>query len=438
MPSSFSAIVDWPNAPLTDKLVRNALKPFDTRYLDKSDADTPLLQWSSYDCINHELLLTRPKDVLASSYIFRKALIRKHFLSRIIHSYCTKNPDSVLKHAAPLTFELEISFADELDEMWTDELWELGDRLDNDDTWWILKPLVIGMADRGMGIRLFDSKDRLQQIFEEFEEDEDADEEYASDTAVVTSQLRHFVIQEYLPDPMLFDPREIPLDDFPKPSSLQGHKFHLRVYCVATGALKVYVYDRILALFASVPYGKPRLEITEPEEPPSINLQPHLTNTSLQSHRGEEGVRLLNELIGCQVLSGDQDEQTFTEEDLASITHQIGDVLAETFKAGLENPIYFQPIPNAFELYGVDFLVMHQPQDASNTFAVKLLEINAEPAVELTGPRLTWILEDLFTSIAQVGVKPFFESEEDEKEWPVGETRYHLFKCLSTSTRQWD
>ena len=49
------------------------------------------------------------------------------------------------------------------------------------------------MADRGMGIRLFHSKDSLQQIFEEFEEEEDEDN--PSDTAVVTSQLRHFVIQ---------------------------------------------------------------------------------------------------------------------------------------------------------------------------------------------------------------------------------------------------
>lgn len=49
------------------------------------------------------------------------------------------------------------------------------------------------MADRGMGIRLFHSKDSLQQIFEEFEEEED--DENPSDTNVVTSQLRHFVIQ---------------------------------------------------------------------------------------------------------------------------------------------------------------------------------------------------------------------------------------------------
>lgn len=89
-----------------------------------------------------------------------------------------------------------MSFADELDEMWTDELWDLGAELEN-RSWWILKP---GMADRGMGIRIFNSKDDLQHIFENFEsqdtDDEDgSEEEDASGTAVVTSQLRHFVIQ---------------------------------------------------------------------------------------------------------------------------------------------------------------------------------------------------------------------------------------------------
>lgn len=92
----------------------------------------------------------------------------------------------------PRTWELELSFADELDEMWGDELWELGAELDDPGKWWILKP---GMADRGMGIRLFNSKAALQKIFEEFEEGDSEDEQEDGSTSVVTSQLRHFVIQ---------------------------------------------------------------------------------------------------------------------------------------------------------------------------------------------------------------------------------------------------
>jgi hypothetical protein len=70
-------------------------------------------------------------------------------------------------------------------------LWDLGKELENSSAnWWILKP---GMADRGMGIRLFNSKDALRQIFEDFDSYSEDDEE--SSTGVVTSQLRHFVIQ---------------------------------------------------------------------------------------------------------------------------------------------------------------------------------------------------------------------------------------------------
>ncbi len=56
-----------------------------------------------------------------------------------------------------------------------------------------------GMADRGNGIRLFNSRLSLEQIFEEFEESDDEDAEDSGEqeegTAVITSQLRHFVIQ---------------------------------------------------------------------------------------------------------------------------------------------------------------------------------------------------------------------------------------------------
>lgn len=111
---------------------------------------------------------------------------------------------------------MEISFADELDELWADELWDLSDILDKpiaspetDDRWWILKP---GMADRGMGIRLFNSKDGLRRVLEQFDEDDqggeggdggdvdddDDDDRGASahdNTSIVISQLRHFVVQ---------------------------------------------------------------------------------------------------------------------------------------------------------------------------------------------------------------------------------------------------
>lgn len=147
MQHSLTALVAWPAAPLTHTLVLRAIEALDSPVSIVSSADSlhiddssRLLQWSSYDEIDHELTSIHRDTVLSSTYTFRKALIRKHFLSHCIRSYLTKNPASILAAASPQTFEIEISFADELDEMFADELYELSVELDDPDKWWILKP----------------------------------------------------------------------------------------------------------------------------------------------------------------------------------------------------------------------------------------------------------------------------------------------------------
>jgi tubulin---tyrosine ligase len=95
-------------------------------------------------------------------------------------------------------------------------------------------------------------------------------------------------------------------------------------------------------------------------------------------------------------------------------------------------------LPNAFELYGADFLVHGPVTEGSSTglsLQVKLLELNAEPAIELTGPRLSWILEDLFHAIGKVCIVPFFaqalgEHQDSLDECRVGQNLYGLRKCL--------
>ena len=139
---TINARVSWPTAPLTAALIQAALKNSTIPISYISTLQTPLLQWSTYDEIDHESVHFNHRTVLSSSYIFRKALIRKHYLSRAIRAFLTKHPSSVLSDATPRTYELEISFADELEEMWTDELWELGIELTSEASWWILKPLA--------------------------------------------------------------------------------------------------------------------------------------------------------------------------------------------------------------------------------------------------------------------------------------------------------
>jgi hypothetical protein len=94
-----------------------------------------------------------------------------------------------------------------------------------------------------------------------------------------------------------------------------------------------------LALFSSKPYTPPAAAADG-----DIDLAPHLTNSSLQTHRGEEGVRLLDELVGCHVISGDVDESRsiLTQSHLESIQDQMADTLSETFKAAIQSPIHFQ------------------------------------------------------------------------------------------------
>lgn len=70
----------------------------------------------------------------------------------------------------------------------------------------------------------------------------------------------------------------------------------------------------------------------------------------------------------------------------------------------------------------------------AGAYQVQLLEINAEPAIELTGPRLTWILEDLFLAIGEVCVSPFFSTEG----FPATSKLVHgdlLQKCLDVDVR---
>lgn len=105
----------------------------------------------------------------------------------------------------------------------------------------------------------------------------------------------------------------------------------------------MYLYTRILALFSAVPYVEPGFNLTSHDKHSPVDLAPHLTNTSLQGHHGENGVRLLEELIDCRILSGGlEDEAKLTTGDVNDFVCQIVDILAETFKAGLETPIHFQ------------------------------------------------------------------------------------------------
>lgn len=166
----------------------------------------------------------------------QRSLIRKNHLAHTISMHCAKHPQSILVHAIPRTWSFTLAFSDELDELLQDDLHELGQefRLIDEEggsvvpKWWILKA---ALADRGNGIRLFSTRQELEEIFEEFEVEDSDDEDDVEDTkygqgkntAVDSSQMREWIVQEYISKPLLLDPS-------PLGFSL-GRKFHLRGKC---------------------------------------------------------------------------------------------------------------------------------------------------------------------------------------------------------------
>lgn len=317
-----------------------------------------LVQWSSYEEIDFDHVLHNPQTSLTCSYIIRlpfailllilytnltrKALIRKHFLAHTVHTHVTKNSKSVLSRSFPESYPLELDYVEFLDEA-LNESFELRDSLLSNEhklpearCWWILKP---SMSDRGQGIRLFSTIEELQKIFEDFEEPEEEDEEDNGDeqeaseaqattkNSVITSQLRHFLVQRYIHPPLILESKR---------------KFHIRTYVLAVGAIKVYVYRNMLALFAASEYEVPWKTSND-------DLSGCLTNTCLKPKDKEESVRLFWELPETEMLFGNAS----TISPLESIWNQICQITGDLFiAASVEQRIHFQ----VCHLYGFFFL----------------------------------------------------------------------------------
>jgi len=389
-----------------------------------------LLQWVQYESIDFDHLIENSSSSLANAYIIRKALIRKHYLSTTIANWITKYPDSVLKKHVKPSVEFEVDYAEFLDDALV-EAWELKESWARNESqedekkkeWWILKP---GMSERGQGIRLFSSEEGLTGIFEEWDpesddEDEEEEEDARSDTGansslsigeqgkdekekeegngIMTSQLRHFIAQPYIHPPLLLSPPNAPTPEL--------RKFHIRTYVLATSALQVFVYRPMLALFAARPYVPPWSDVLQNDRDEAMRA--HLTNTCLQESGDREGS------VG---LFWSLPDSLPTQPDLGSIKldakpdwkdkvfEQIKETTAATFEAAARGmSIHFQPLPNSFEIFGLDFMVGVEEDGGLNTY---LLEVNAFPDFRQTGSELSGMIEGLFEGVVNRGVVPFF------------------------------
>lgn len=311
---------------------------------------------ADYDLLPFDRIFERGS--LCSSYMIRKALIRKHYLAQSIATLISKRGADA--HVAPATWMLDCQFADELDEILADDLFEVKEMLDENAAcvsrgeepqhWLILKP---GMADQGHGIQLFASEERLRDIFAGMEmSDEDDDEE-----GVLASQLRHFVVQRYIADPFLVATHGA------------ARKFHLRAYVLCVGGLSVYLLDDMLGLFATDEYTPPSGDCTD--------MRGHLTNTCVGVRTAGSAplptanVFRLADLVGSETRDG-----VLTAEHISRIHAGAVRVVGTAFEAAARAAaVHWQLWPNAFELFGVDLMVSGGP--APQDLRVWLLEINA-------------------------------------------------------------
>lgn len=356
--------------------------------------EAKVLQIMPYESLDFDYISSHPATSLVNSYMIRKALIRKHYLAKTVENYLVKNPDSVLKDHVKRSEAFEVDFAEFLDDALV-EAWDLNESMERnaekeeeeEREWWILKP---GMSDRGQGIRLFSTMEELQGIFDGWEpESDDEGEEGGGEggeeegeeegDGIMTSHLRHFIAQPYIHPPLLLP-------------SMGNRKFHLRVYALTVGAMRVYVYRDVLALFASKGYSFPPEMGVE-------GLEGHLTNTCLQSEpEYNDSVRRFWDLSVDDLPDGQKER----------IWEQVRSVTGEVFEAAArEMMVHFQPLEQGFEVWGVDFLV-----DGKEN--VWLLEVNSFPDFKQTG-RLTGVVEGFWRGVVDRAVRPFVTGEEGEE-----------------------
>jgi tubulin---tyrosine ligase len=378
--------------------------------------DCRVLQIAPYETLDFAHAAAHASTARLNSYVIRKALIRKHFLAATAAHWAAKHPEGPLQGHVARGEAFEVDYAEFLDDALV-ECFDLRASLtrnaggadptqpadDDGETgeveteapsadqheWWILKP---GMSDRAQGIRLFSTMEALQDIFDEWEEDEpssdDGDDDVDGDAGrgsdddgripeITTSHLRHFVAQPYIHPPLLLRGGE-------------RRKFHVRTYVLCVGAIKVYVYRPMLALFAAKSYAPPWEE---------TDLDAHLTNTCLQGERTDESaVRKFWDLGEFDAGPDVTKEAIFT---------QICTVTGELFAAACAQPVHFQPLPGAFEVFGLDFLV-----DAQGS--AWLLEVNAFPDFKQTGAELRDVVAEFWAGVLRLAVGPFIGLREDE------------------------
>lgn len=402
------------NCSYTNQLIRDVLEEenglFTITDSSKTNSDN-VLYWLEYEDLDFDRIYSLAKGsgnkkVLANSYCIRKGLLRKANFSMFVQMYLSKvktilnlkffhldflfflfliqKPDSILRLHYPETHILDLTHPDYLDEA-LNEAFELRDSLEN-NTKENIEPipyiLKASILDKASELFIFHTQSELEEFFtDKYDEDENEEDEEAG-----VASVREWIVQRYITNPKLLP-------------SYQNRKFHLRVYVIAEKNLRIHVYDGILALFASLSYENN-------EE--SFDRLRHITNTCAQINSPLNESDLVKEFFSLE----DIDNNT-----RSSIFEQIKSIIKEIFTGLHHESTIFQPLKNAFEIYGFDFLI-----DDKNR--VYFLEANAYPDFKQTGDLLSILIKELFRNVVQHIILPYFGYEQSNTK--VTQRQFHL------------
>lgn len=315
--------------------------------------------WAEYERVPFDRLLAGALH--ASCFVVRKGLCRKAQLAMHCAQYSAKRPDSALASAVPQTLLFEFWDAEYIDEALA-EVFEVRDMATDGSEAWILKPSLTNQA---AGIVVFDRVDTLVAALQ----------------AEGAEDVREWVLQRYIRNPLL----------------VGGCKFHLRAYVVAVGALSAYLLTDVLALYSLSPYDPHDLSATGA----------HLTNTCRQSpgNADEEAraVGLLADLPDRLRAGGDASlSEAEGATRIARVLADAASIIGGAFEA-VSTQLSYLPLPNAFEIYGVDLLI-------DETWKVWLLEFNAQPDFVQTGDRLARVPAAAVEQAVALAVDAWFPS----------------------------
>ena len=348
-----------------------------------------------------------PPYRLVSNFCIRKGLGRKGNLAEAMEAYFMRHSDlrAALGRCFPCTVVLDTFSTFHARPRWLDEGSALAEALFEAEAAmasapraaWILKP---SLTNKGAGLSIVTT---FAQVEAELRRER---------------ELSQWVLQRYLRRSLLLLPLR-------RGAATTRHKFHVRLYAAAVGALEVHVYREALLLVAPEAYDGSALGRTAA----------HITNTCVSqgSAAFEEAlhVRCLSELPGLLAGAGGLEGAGVVagaaEAAVAGLFADMCTLTAHCFAAQEGRAAGFQPLPLGWELYGIDFLVAvgeeeemeggggggaaaaaaeaqtHSPGSLGQWRAV-LLEFNPCPDVRQTGDRLDGLIGGMLEGLLQVAL----------------------------------